>query len=705
MKKASLLLLTLFVGAVFAGYLEPLFETDLATMPDDAEVRAIIMMAEYPDLATIQKDLDACNADLQDRHYVVVSTLMNICSENQKDIIAYLEREKSRSNIKSFRSFWLSNAIAVIGKKSVVMEIASRSDVDIIYRDLPIELIKPVSVEPATSSPDAYEWGLRMCRADTCWRKGITGLGRLSFILDTGVYLQHNCHVNRWRGRNGATLAQAWKDALGSQPRPMDTYGHGTHVCGTVTGGYPGDTVGMAFGGQWIADNAINQGVGSGFDADVRDAYNWGADPDGNPATVYDMPDGCCNSWGIDRRFTGYVDCDRRWNREIFALEAAGCIVEFSAGNEGPGRATHRSPANICTSFTLNYSVGAVQSTEVIANFSSRGPTDCTTEYPRTYACKPEVSAPGQNVRSSLRTGPNNYGNMSGTSMAGPHVTGAFLLMRQYNTNATPDTIKKILMYTARDKGTAGEDSVYGWGIISCDRALNAMPRSPSLAYKAHRIIDNFGNGNNNGRADPGERVRMVDTIWSAGGRRATNITGILRLRPGFTYATIEDSLATFGSLDSVGGANRAGNNNSDQFQFVVSRTIPSVESVIPFVLELRSNGGTYRVTNIYAHWRGYSPVGVAEEKPVVIPTDFSLNVVSPAHNSARITYALPRPSHVTLKLYNVSGSLIRTLIDGYQQAGTKNVVLDGKKLPAGIYFLDYSYDNNSIIKKVILMK
>ncbi len=703
MKRVSFLVM-MAIGLVLAGYYEPPFEEYLQTLPDDAEVRAIVIMADQVDVPALEAELNARNADRQERHYVICSALMNKCNESQKDILAFLNKEKASGNIRRIRSFWLSNSIALECKKSVLEKVVNRPDVDIIYRDLPVELIKPVSVGPAPDQTFAYEWGLAMVRADSCWRRGIDGLGRLTFCLDTGVYLQHTCLVGRWRGRNGATLAQAWKDALGSQPNPQDTYGHGTHCCGTMVGGYPGDTVGMAPGGQWIADNAINQGVGSGFDADVREAYTWAADPDGNPATVYDMPDACQNSWGIDARFTGYQDCDRRWNAEIYRLEAAGCIVEYSAGNEGPARQTHRSPANICSTFTLNYAVGAVDNAENIASWSSRGPTDCTMYNPATR-CKPEVVAPGVNVRSCLRTGPNNYGTMSGTSMAGPHVAGAFLLMRQYNTNIGADTLKKLMMYTARDKGTPGEDSTYGWGIIDMARLLQVMPRSPSLAYYRHAIIDNWGNGNNNGRADPGERVRMVDTIWSAGGRRATGITGVLRLRPGFTYAVIEDSLGTFGDLDSVGGANRKGHNGTDYFQFRVLSTIPAAESIIPFVLELRSNGGTYRVTNIYAHWRGYSPVSISEEDPAVVPSNFTLDVASHARNFARITYGLPHPANVTLKIYDATGSLVNTLVDGNEKAGVKSINIDTRKLASGIYFVNYTHENESTVKKLVVVR
>ena len=56
---------------------------------------------------------------------------------------------------------------------------------------------------------------------------------------------------------------------------------------------------------KWIACNAINQGVSSGFDQDIITAFQWFADPDGNPSTVDDVPDVVQNSWGINEGFAG----------------------------------------------------------------------------------------------------------------------------------------------------------------------------------------------------------------------------------------------------------------------------------------------------------------------------------------------------------------------------------------------------------------
>jgi hypothetical protein len=370
------------------------------------------------------------------------------------------------------------NLVVVSATKAELYRIADRPEVEAIEGNF-----KPTLIEPVTGPSDPPIAGigvtnsLRAINADLVWYNlGITGYGRLIGGLDTGVDGDHPALTERWRG-NWHPWQECWRDALGGGTTyPVDNHGHGTHTMGTMCGLGEAtvDTVGVAWEAQWIADNSINQGVGSEFDNDVLDAFQWFADPDGDPGTTDDVPDVVQNSWGIDARFGGdYQDCDYRWQAVIEACEAAGVVVTFSAGNEGPSPQTHRSPANICNSPTVNFSVGAVDAEYYswpypICSFSSRGPSDCDG-----VTKKPEVVAPGYYVYSCYNNG--GYTRMSGTSMAGPHVAGVVALMRQANPNADVQTIKQVLMNTARDEGTTGEDNDYGWGCIDAYEAVLAV--------------------------------------------------------------------------------------------------------------------------------------------------------------------------------------------------------------------------------------
>lgn len=79
---------------------------------------------------------------------------------------------------------------------------------------------------------------------------------------------------------------------------------------------------------------------------------------------------------------------------------------------------------------------------DIIAGFSSRGPT------PFTYLIKPDVTAPGVNVLSSVFNG--EFAFFQGTSMATPHVAGAAALLRQLHPDWSPDQIKSALVHTAK---------------------------------------------------------------------------------------------------------------------------------------------------------------------------------------------------------------------------------------------------------------
>jgi subtilisin family serine protease len=726
MRLAMGFVLTLVLaGASFAGVVQEPFAAKLGNLPAGTVVRAWVHMSDQVNTGAMEQELLARNSGLDERHYVIVSALMKKCEQSQASVRTYLEQQKNAGRVTSYRSFYIDNSFGVIGEKEVIQTLANRNDVNIVYEDLPVQLIEPVAKGDGPRI-NSIEIGIRDCRADSLWRKGITGLGRLTFDLDTGCYgddrqtAHHNALKNRWRGARicGGSLAESWKDALGGQARPLDTYGHGTHTMGTMVGAYAADTVGMAWGAQWIADNAINQGVGSGFDTDVTEAYNWGADPDANPATRYDVPDACCNSWGINSGFSGYYDCDPRWNTAIWNAEAAGVCVEYSAGNEGSSAQTLRSPANVCSTGvhqeTRCYAVAAVDGASAwpytIASFSSRGPSDC-----HTAVIKPEVSAPGVNVRSTYNNG--SYTTMSGTSMAGPHVAGAFLLLRQYNTDATTDTIKMALISSARDEGASGNDNTFGWGFIDVNAAINYMPRQPSLAHAGFCIRDTAGNVNNNGQADPGEWVFLRDTIWSAGGRRATGITGILRKKvAAYAYLTISDSNATFPNLDSVGGPTRQGWATADMYRLRVESTVPAADTFIPLVQTLTcpKPGGTYTVSNLFVLRRGFTPVGVESGSPISmeLPKAYALREARPSVMSreTRVEFDLPRAGDLSLVVYNLAGQVVRTLLEGNHSGGTYEVSWDGRneqglQVPSGVYFVKLNAGAFSDSKRVVVVK
>ncbi|HQF43806.1 MAG TPA: S8 family serine peptidase, partial [Ignavibacteriaceae bacterium] len=285
---------------------------------------------------------------------------------------------------------------------------------------------------------------------------------------------------HKWRG-NHVPYNQAWFDPGGGTTTPSDCDGHGTHTMGTMTGWSPttGDTVGVAPGAEWIAAKTI---CSSPHTSNSVAAFQWAMNPDGNPSTIDDMPDAISNSW-YDPDVTN--ECSGIYKTTLDALEAAGIAVVFSAGNNGPGSSTVTKPKNINTNTVNVMSVGAIDgalyiggNNNPIASFSSRGPSLCGGT--GSLLIKPEVSAPGVNVRSSGSA--TGYTVLSGTSMASPHVAGAVALLKQFAPNLTGKEILEALYNTAVDLGATGEDNNYGTGLIDVYAAFLSLGTPDSTA-------------------------------------------------------------------------------------------------------------------------------------------------------------------------------------------------------------------------------
>jgi bacillopeptidase F len=146
---------------------------------------------------------------------------------------------------------------------------------------------------------------------------------------------------------------------------------------------------------------------------------------------------------------------------DVQALRAAGIFPVFSAGNEGElGDGTVGAPAG----FPESLAVGATDFDDTVASFSSRGPSFWG-EF------KPEVCAPGVDIRSSIPGG-GYEGGWSGTSMAAPHVAGLAALLLSANRTLTLDELETFMRFTADDFGEVGPDNACGWGRIDAYDAV-----------------------------------------------------------------------------------------------------------------------------------------------------------------------------------------------------------------------------------------
>ena len=89
------------------------------------------------------------------------------------------------------------------------------------------------------------------------------------------------------------------------------------------------------------------------------------------------------------------------------------------------------------------------------------------------------------------------------------------------------------------------------------------------------------------------------------------------------------------------------------------------------------------------------------------MPSRFALkqNYPNPFNPVTNISYSIEKSSNVTLKLYDVRGGLVQTLLNKRINAGNHDYTLDASSLPSGVYFYTMSVNNVSKTKKLILMK
>ena len=311
--------------------------------------------------------------------------------------------------------------------------VAEEQLVDLLLQSGALKWAEPDYEVQALAVPnDPYytqQWWLPGVQATAAWDVTTGSSNILVAVCDTGVATTHPDLA--------PNLELPGYNTYLNNTYVTDTVGHGTMVAGII--GAVGDNgAGVASVGWKTRILPIRityaDGVGSAYLSDMAEGLTYAAD---RGAKV------------VNCSFSGYnsstIETAAKYAR------GKGTVVCFAAGNSGVDMTVgYPDSTNIVV-------VGATSAQETLTSWSNYG--------------KPvDIVAPGENILSTANTG--DYGLASGTSFASPIIAGVAALVFSVNPGLSPADVEKALVMTAKDLGAAGDDSVYGAGLVQAGSAV-----------------------------------------------------------------------------------------------------------------------------------------------------------------------------------------------------------------------------------------
>lgn len=356
-----------------------------------------------------------------------------------------------------------------------------------------------------------------------------------------------------------------------------------------------------------------------------------------------------------------YADMDGETTIVTRAAEIAfsrGIVTITAAGNEGNNSWGHIiAPADGFNTIA----VGAVNSGNLVAGFSSFGPT-------YDGRIKPDVVTQGVNVFCASAAKYDVYVSQQGTSLATPLASSVAALLLSAHPHLLNTQVRSILLSTADNSSTPNNDK--GYGLISASRAISYPNLEPAgNQFKLHKIfIDNPG-------IDPVALKIFYYTDTEGPFEGAMNYDGSLTYTFDFPFFANQQTVYFYFTFkDSLGESFREP--LSEAYQFFYGNLIIT-----------SSSANTVPPEDFY----------LGQNYPNPFP--------NPSNPATIIKYQVPGEEFVTFKLYDILGNEIRTYVNGIQKGGKYEVHIDSSEMASGVYFYQLSIGNFSSARKMLVLK
>jgi serine protease AprX len=532
-----------------------------------------------------------------------------------------------------------------------------------------IELVKtisfrrtlPVTLEELPSAPakaDELNYGqsftqLNLSGIPEVHAAGITGEGVLVGFLDSGFdWKRHESLTNaKVLGEydfifNDSVTANQAGDS-GTQDN------HGTKVFSVVGGFKQGSLIGAAYNASFLLAKTEYVPTETKVEEDnYAAALIWmeqkGVDITSSSLGYNEFDDGSY----------AYSDMNGKTAVTTKALEHAfelGVITITAAGNEGSNSWYYiTAPAD---GFNV-IAVGAVNSSNVVASFSSHGPA-------YDGRIKPEVTAQGVNVYGATAGTASGYAPSGGTSLATPIVCGVAALLKSAYPYLTNTQVRNILIETA--DSAASPNNERGYGLVSAARAVSY----PNIfrADSGYFLNKMFIGDKYTGMSSVQVYFSQDGQTYSSYNIDAGQLNQYSTLIPETRIGSILDIYYTY--------SNGSGN------------TIREPQS------------GTFKV--IY----GTLNVSYNLTTESMFPNGFELlnNYPNPFNSVTTILYKLPESTNIKLTIYNVLGEKISTLVNSFQEAGIYRVSWNAGNFASGMYIYVLESNTKILSGKMMLLK